>query len=186
MFVSCRTPTGSSAIQLSLSCSSRAVSSIIDLYRHDESICKSIQIINLEKALDSRQGYGRIIELKQSRSIRTIISNIKTLTGLQHVRLALANNQTLDSTIKTLAVCAGSGSSVFSHLPHVDLQLTGELSHHAVLDAIHRGTNVILCDHTNTERGFLNVVKKDLEKICHGHEMKLLISERDRDPLEIV
>lgn len=186
MFVSCRTPTGLSAIQLSLSCSSRAVSSIIDLYRHDQSISATIQIINLEKGFDSRQGYGRIIELKQSRSIRTIIDNIKTLTGLDHLRLALANDQTLDSPIQTLAVCAGSGSSVFSHLHHVDLQLTGELSHHAVLDAIHRRTNVILCDHTNTERGFLKIVKKDLEKIWNVNEVKLLISERDRDPLEIV
>lgn len=182
---SCHTPTGS-AIQLSISCSSRAVSSILDLYRSNESICRTIQIINLEKAFDSRQGYGRIIELKESRSIRTIITNIKTLTGLEHVRLALANNRTLDSTIKTLAVCAGSGSSVFAHVRNVDLQITGELSHHAVLDAVHRGTSVILCDHTNTERGFLKIVKNDLEKVWNDNQVELVISEHDRDPLEIV
>lgn len=158
----------------------------MDFYRSNESIRQSIQIINLEKAFDSRQGYGRVIELKESRSIRTILSNIKTLTGLEHVRLALANHQTLDSTIKTLAVGAGSGSSVFSRLGHVDVQITGELSHHAVLDAIHRGTTVILCDHTNTERGFLKVVKNDLEKVWNDNQVKLVISERDRDPLEIV
>ncbi len=68
----------------------------------------------------------------------------------------------------------------------MDIQLTGELSHHAVLDAIHRGTTVILCDHTNTERGFLKVIKQHFEHIWNTNQVKLLISERDRDPLEVV
>ncbi len=134
----------------------------------------------------SRQGYGRLIELKQSRTIHEIIENVKTLTGLKYIRLALANNKTIDSSIKTIAVCAGSGSTVFSGARNVDIQLTGELSHHAVLDAIHRGTTVILCDHTNTERGFLKVIKQHFENIWNTNQVKLFISERDRDPLEVV
>lgn len=111
---------------------------------------------------------------------------MKTLTGLKHIRLALANNKTLDSPIKSIAVCAGSGSSVFTHAKDVDLQLTGELSHHAVLDAIHRGTTIILCDHTNTERGFFKNVKEHFATIWNENQVKLILSERDRDPLEIV
>ncbi|CAF0984903.1 unnamed protein product [Rotaria sp. Silwood1] len=183
--ISCNTLNGP-AIQLSISCSPCAVSTIIDLYRNEENISKTIQIIDVQKPLDSRQGYGRLIELKNSRTIREVIENIKTLTGLKYIRLALANNKTIDSSIKTIAVCAGSGSSVFSQLRNVDVQLTGELTHHTVLDAVHRGTTVILCDHTNTERGFLNVIKKHFEQIWNSNEIKLLISERDRDPLEIV
>ncbi len=45
---SCNTLDGP-ASQLSISCSSQAVSSIVDLYRHEENIYKTIQIINLEK-----------------------------------------------------------------------------------------------------------------------------------------
>jgi putative NIF3 family GTP cyclohydrolase 1 type 2 len=45
---------------------------------------------------------------------------------------------------------------------------------------------VILCDHTNTERGFLNVVKQHFEQIWNTNQLTLFISERDRDPLEIV
>ncbi|CAF4123741.1 unnamed protein product, partial [Adineta steineri] len=174
------------AIQVSISCSSRAVSSIMDLYRNEDNILKTIQIVDVQKPLDSRQGYGRLIQLKESRTIREAIENVKTLTGLKHIRLALANNKTIDSPIKTIAVCAGSGSGVFSGARNVDLQLTGELSHHAVLDAIHRGTTVILCDHTNTERGFLNIIKKHFEQIWNENQVKLFISERDKDPLEIV
>ncbi|CAF3400909.1 unnamed protein product [Rotaria socialis] len=183
--ISCNTPNGP-AIQLSISCSPRAASSIIDLYRPEEDISKTIQIVDVQKPLDSRQGYGRLIELNNSRTIREVVENVKTLTGLKYIRLALANNKTIDSPIKTVAVCAGSGASVFSKARNVDIQLTGELTHHAVLDAVHRGTTVILCDHTNTERGFLNVIKKHFEQIWDSNQVKLLISERDRDPLEIV
>ena len=111
---------------------------------------------------------------------------MKSLTGLKHVRLALANKKTIDSPVKSIAVCAGSGATVFGGLRNVDVQITGELSHHAVLDAVHRGTTVILCDHTNTERGFLHVIKQHFEQLWNGNEMTLLVSERDRDPLEIV
>ena len=132
------------------------------------------------------QGYGRFIELNSPQTIRTIVDKVKTLTGLKHVRLALANDKTLDSSIKTIAVCAGSGSSVFTDAKDVDVQLTGELSHHAVLDAIHRGTTITLCDHTNTERGFLKHVKEHFETIWNENQVKFILSERDRDPLEIV
>jgi hypothetical protein len=54
IFVSCNTSDGP-AIQLSVSCSPRAVSSIVDLYRHEENIHKTIQIINLEKVKRKKQ-----------------------------------------------------------------------------------------------------------------------------------
>lgn len=111
---------------------------------------------------------------------------MKKLTGLKHVRLALANEKTIDSPIKTIAVCAGSGASVFNGARRVDMQITGELTHHGVLDAVHRGTSVILCDHTNTERGFLKVIKQRFEQIWSDDQVTMFVSERDRDPLEIV
>jgi len=51
--ISCNTIKGP-AIQLSISCSSQAVSSIIDLYRNEETINKTIQIINIEKVLQKK------------------------------------------------------------------------------------------------------------------------------------
>ena len=66
--------------------------------------------------------------------------------------------------IKTVAVCAGSGGSVFRKLKSgnggarrsiPDVLLTGEMSHHDVLAATQAGSIVVLTEHTNTERGFL-------------------------------
>ena len=90
-----------------------------------------------------------------------------------------------DSTIKSVAVCAGSGASVL-HGVKADLYLTGEMSHHEVLDANHGGTTVILCDHSNTERGFLAQELRGKLVDLFEKKISVVMSECDRDPLEIV
>lgn len=86
--------------------------------------------------------------------------------------------------IKTVAVCAGSGASVL-HGVKADLYLTGEMSHHEVLDAACKGTHVVLCDHSNTERGFLKVVQRRLVDKLET-KVQVIVSEVDRDPLVVV
>lgn len=79
-------------------------------------------------------------------------------------------------------MCAGSGSSVLNGV-QADLFLTGEMSHHEVLDATQSGTHVILCNHSNSERGFLKVFKKELENKLLGGAVNVIVSQIDRDPL---
>ena len=81
-------------------------------------------------------------------------------------------------------MCAGSGSSVL-HGVGADLYITGEMSHHEVLDATQRGRSVILCDHSNTERGFLGNLQKTLTDVFEN-KLTVIQSTADRDPLEIV
>ncbi|RXM92298.1 NIF3-like protein 1 [Acipenser ruthenus] len=83
-----------------------------------------------------------------------------------------------------MAVCAGSGSSVLNGVA-ADLYLTGEMSHHDVLDAVAVGTSVVLCDHSNSERGFLSELREALTGQLQG-KVEVQLSETDRDPLEIV
>lgn len=184
--IDCENVSGAPSVQLSICCSANGATSLTELFENEEEIRKTIQIFNVEKPFFSRQGYGRSIKLKKPETIGSVVEKVKELTELKNVRLALANEKTIDSKVSTIAVCAGSGSTVFSALRQVDLQITGELSHHAVLDAIHRGTTVILCDHTNTERGFLRVVKEKFQRIFADGRIDFVISRRDRDPLEIV
>ena len=56
--------------------------------------------------------------------------------------------------VSSIAVCAGSGSSVLKGV-EADVYITGEMSHHEVLDAVSCRRTVILCEHSNTERGYL-------------------------------
>lgn len=58
---------------------------------------------------------------------------------------------------------------------------TGEMSHHDVLEAIHNNVNVILCNHSNSERGYLKEFKEILTGLLD--EVEVVVSETDSDPL---
>ncbi len=96
-----------------------------------------------------------------------------------------------------------------------DVYFTGEMSHHEVLAAVQSGHNVILCEylllwllsylttvisaggHTNTERGFLPWLAKDIEEFIQeeieqptdpaGVELlkglEIVVSQQDKHPL---
>ena len=95
------------------------------------------------------------------------------------------------NSVRTIALCAGSGASVFQSLStEVDALLTGELSHHEVLSAVSRGQHVILCGHTNTERGFLKTLQQTLQTSLDSEvgpsNIDVIISDKDRHPLFLV
>ena len=87
--------------------------------------------------------------------------------------------------IETIAVCAGSGGSLLRGCK-ADLWITGELSHHEVLDAVHSNTSVILCEHSNTERGYLSDVFREKLTTLLEHKVSIDVSEKDQDPLCVV
>lgn len=65
-----------------------------------------------------------------------------------------------------------------------DFLFSGEMSHHELLDAAHNKTNVILCNHSNSERGYLKVFKGILEGLFKNPEVDIFVSECDADPLK--
>lgn len=65
------------------------------------------------------------------------------------------------------------------------LHVAGEMSHHDVLDAVANGISVILCEHSNTERGFLSELR-DMLTIHLQNKINIILSEKDRDPLQVV
>lgn len=89
-----------------------------------------------------------------------------------------------DSIINSAAAVAGSGATLLRGVK-ADLYLTGEMSHHDVLDAIHDNVTVVLANHSNTERGYLKVfAEKLLAEI--PNLSKIHISKVDKDPLIFV
>ena len=54
-----------------------------------------------------------------------------------------------------------------------------------VLDATHGGSHVVLCEHSNTERGFLVRLAGRLESLLGG-QLELIVSQADRDPITVV
>ncbi len=71
-------------------------------------------------------------------------------------------------------------------MPSCRCVIAGEMSHHEVLDATQRGRSVILCDHSNTERGFLGDVQNTLATTVLDNKVSVIVSTADRDPLDIV
>lgn len=55
------------------------------------------------------------------------------------------------------------------------------MSHHELLDATARNINVIMLNHSNSERGYL----KHFSTILKGltNDIEIIVSEQDEDPL---
>lgn len=128
-------------------------------------------------------GAGRILNLKQGVTLRTMVGRIKKHLGLKQIRLAQSGSAS--AKIETIGLCPGAGGSLFQSAPKTDLLLTGEMRHHDVLAHNAKGTSVILTDHTNTERPYLPVYKRKILKAL-DKKIQIDISKRDADPLVIV
>jgi dinuclear metal center YbgI/SA1388 family protein len=127
---------------------------------------------------NSDAGQGRLVELKRPVKLKTLTQRIKQYLGLKTVRIATGE----DSPIRTVALCARAGASAFEGV-QADCYLTGEMSHHNVLAATLNGSNVILCEHTNTERGYLPIFRNILRKAL-GKSVDISVSEIDADPIK--
>lgn len=126
-------------------------------------------------------GMGRIVVLEQPISLSQIVARVKKSLTLPYVQVACARGQGRDHQISTIAICAGSGGSVFKGIK-ADLFYTGELSHHEALFLAETGSSVITCGHSNTERAFLKIIQEQLSKDLV--DVEVIISQSDRDPFE--
>lgn len=126
-------------------------------------------------------GMGRLVVLKEAVLLSQIVEKIKESLGIKHVQVAASSSRGKDPSIKSVAICAGSGGSVFRGVD-ADLFYTGELSHHEALFLVESGASVVACNHSNTERAFLRVLKDQLHSELPEAEIE--ISTTDRDPYE--
>lgn len=130
-------------------------------------------------------GMGRVVTFGQPLPLYEVVQRTKTHLDLTYIRLALSPKHNRDTKVNTIAVCAGSGASILKGC-EADVWITGEMSHHEVLDAINSGITVILCEHSNTERGFLRDWSQQLRTVVFEDQVFVTLSEVDKDPLRIV
>lgn len=137
----------------------------------------------LEPELDAPPGtgLGRYIETKMN--IDELVQSLQN--HIQNsVHVALAVNHDTKSLIQTVGICAGSGGSVLKGIK-ADLIISGEMSHHELLEFNHNNTTVLLCNHSNSERGFLKEFAPKLKELLKG-DCEIIVSEWDKDPLVTV
>ena len=120
-----------------------------------------------------------MVTLDRGASIATITERLRDHLGTDRFTVDTADRRRRHGRI---GLCAGSGAELLD--PAIDqgctLFLTGELKHHDVLHAASRGCAVILAGHTNTERGWLKVLRRRLREDL---KVEVSISRSDRDPL---
>ncbi|XP_061196888.1 NIF3-like protein 1 [Saccostrea echinata] len=167
--------------QINILCSNGTIPAILQNTQDFSDKIQSTELLELQKAPKPGYGMGRIGKLTSPISVSEAVERVKRHLGLAHVRLATGVGC---ENISSVAVCAGSGSSVLKNLD-VSLYVTGEMGHHDVLHAVHSGTSVILCDHSNTERGFLKVLQRTLTELFQT-KIEFQVSTFDQDPLVIV
>jgi len=139
-----------------------------------------------------RGGPGRLLRLNEKTTLWSLQERIKKHLGLAQLQVARRTDSP-NTEVQSVAICAGSGGSMLLGVD-ADVYFTGEMSHHEVLAAVANGRDVILCGHTNTERGFLPLLasklRAELTKL-EGEERKFAetgvhISQEDRHPLDFV
>ncbi|KAE8227990.1 hypothetical protein CF326_g7095 [Tilletia indica] len=142
----------------------------------------------------SSAGMGRQVVLREPISLGTFARAFKAEMGVEHAQMAYARGANAETQIKTIAVCAGSGSSVLQGA-EADLWITGELSHHELLATTEPGsTSVLLLRHTTSERGFLaDILGPRLQAVLREQagadksgDWSIRVSQEDRDPLTFV
>ena len=151
-------------------------------------------------------GDGRIASGLPPMPLAAVVAAVKEVLVLPCVQLALpaaylaATRAGVDAVVATAkeisvssaCVCAGSGASVLAGCT-ADVWITGEMSHHEVLAATAAGHAVILTNHSNSERGYLPVLREALVKGWESEvdggaypPLEVMISRVDADPLVAV
>ncbi|KAJ1735800.1 hypothetical protein LPJ61_000349 [Coemansia biformis] len=138
-------------------------------------------------------GSGRMVELAKPRPFGEVVGDVKRQLGLGRIRVARAECHSDDGgeqkLVSTVAICAGSGSSVVGPVK-ADVYFTGEMGHHEILAAVAKDTSCILAEHSNSERGYLRAVlakrlQQELDEDDVDTPTSVVVSDRDRDPVTI-
>jgi dinuclear metal center YbgI/SA1388 family protein len=129
-----------------------------------------------------RAGQGRLMRLRAPMTARSIMRALAS--GLRLRQLELVGDPSQRHAV--LGLCAGSGGELIAgaRTQGATLFITGELKHHDRLDAAAHGTSVILCGHTETERPYLRVLARRLQRLLPG--LKVTVSRADRPPARLL
>jgi len=131
-------------------------------------------------------GAGRRIVLDQPATVPEIGQRLRAHLGVARIKYALPEGIDQATKVRRIAVVPGSGGDLISTVVenNCDLLVTGEMTHHNVLSANAQGLAVLLAGHTNTERGYLPRLARNMGGLMPGVSIEL--SKADRDPLLVL
>ena len=128
-------------------------------------------------------GLGRIGDLPSAEPLPAVVSRIKRLIGVDHLRVAGRDA----AEIRRVAVVGGSGGSMVRCAAGrgADLLLTGDVGHHHALEAESVGIALVDGGHFHTERAafrrFAGTLKAEMND--RGWSVTVVVDGDDHDPL---
>ncbi|MGA1516226.1 MAG: Nif3-like dinuclear metal center hexameric protein [Phycisphaerales bacterium] len=131
-------------------------------------------------------GAGRVMHLVKPTDLASLAKSFCRGLELSRIDVAEAKHGRAKQRVARIGVCAGSGGDLLDAAIEqgCDAFLTGELSHHRVLDAVSRGLSILLVGHTESERGYLPTLAKRFKQASPG--LETVVSKADRPPLQTI
>lgn len=113
-----------------------------------------------------------------------IISKIKEIFSLDKIRIVRSDRNMPFNNDGDIIVGVGAA---FRNVNHKNcLLITGEMSHHDLLKCKFSKTDVIMLEHSNSERIILPEIKRIFENNPDFKDYEVFISSRDSDPVQII
>ncbi|MAC18416.1 MAG: Nif3-like dinuclear metal center hexameric protein [Phycisphaerae bacterium] len=159
------------------SCLNDALAAVRRVHPYEE---PPIEVHGLEPQPVPGVGTGRLGHLEPGATTVALIDRLRSGLGSDRFTFHDASSRRRH---RLVGLCAGSGGELIDDAidQGCTVFVTGELKHHDVLAAASRGCAVILAGHTNTERGWLKVLRKRLGKALP--DVVFDLSRTDADPL---
>ena len=140
-------------------------------------------------------GEGRLLECSRALSLSTLVSRLKELLEVRHLRLALGacvDEQNLSKAMegcftKSIGIQVGEGAKVLAGCG-ANVVVTSEMAHAHVLAANAQGVVVILVGQSTIERAYLRHLQRELtdELADSDWNVKVKCSQVDSNALSIV
>ena len=128
-------------------------------------------------------GLGRVGDLPEATDLLSLAKAVKNKLGADHIRLAGQKRE----SVKRIAVVGGSGGSLTSSAAGsgADVLITGDVGHHAALEAKALGIALIDGGHFHTEKTAFNIFCKHLEDFFRkgGWEVGIETDSTQMDPI---
>lgn len=132
-------------------------------------------------------GLGRVGNLSEPLDLLSLANAIKKQLGAEHIRLA---GHAQKSSVKRIAVVGGSGGSLISAAATMDADvlITGDIGHHAALEAKFLGIALIDGGHFHTEKTAFDIFCRKLENFFkkEGWEVGIETDDAQVDPIGIM
>jgi dinuclear metal center YbgI/SA1388 family protein len=132
------------------------------------------------------QGSGRIGDLDESMELISLARSIKEKLGLNSVKVAGHP----DLTVKTAAVCTGSGSSLMNNFISSGAQvyISGDLRYHDARAVEEANLGLIDIGHFASEHLIVHVLAERLEKVLSKHDIYVKVEAYglENDPFMVL